>query len=274
MSVFNGFMRVVFRIGFVDMVPASKDLPQNSHFAIRGRRLVVCQRLMKDPVSEEMLQQIGERLRNEVADIFGVDKTMLRVNFKKGVRKPELDYLMSNTERAMISDFQTVWSGDRRLRPYSNSKKFGVLVCRKEEQSADESMAQVLDEVRKDVVETYGLIDDSLTIEPISMVSQPEVRYLITDKVPEKPCLALGDTVWTVSKVEDKKSKSMKSYVAEKKVRVMELMDDGSVVYTAGSKKELSFQMESDGTFMAIGFRKPVYTEKAIAETQAAKGSY
>ena len=52
------------------------------------------------------------------------------------------------------------------------------------------------------------------------------------------------------------------------------LLPDGTIEYTAGKKKELVFRREPDGTLMATGFRKPVYTDKTTAEERAAKGVY
>ena len=269
---FNGYQRVVFRVLFPDSIPASKPLPENSGLALRGKKMVVAQKYCSADISEEALTKMGEEVRGKVSSLFGTNGAELKVYFKKGIASPEYDFLLSATEQAMASDLQTLWVKGHRLRPYSDSKKYGVLVTYTSDESG--KMHQIFEDVRKDVIENYGLMDDALKIEPFKKAGQQELCWLISDKADEKPILSLGDTVWCVSKVENQKTKELKSYVAEKTVCVMELLPDGTIEYTAGKKKELVFRREPDGTLMATGFRKPVYTDKTTAEERAAKGVY
>ena len=265
-KTFNGYQRVLYTAILPEDIPLEKSAVAPRHMVVEGNTVRIVEVNPSD-FSDDNAAKRALMLKKDIGMFFEVPEDDIKIYTRRGYARPTYDFSMKSA--GMIQDYPTTWVNGMRLRPYSTKEKSGVLVS----EVGNRTPAEVLKMVSSLCVDHFGLFEESIHTEPWS----EKGVVLISDykkgaKMPDP--LKLGDTVWCVSKIEDKKTKALNAYVAEKQVRVMELLEDGNILYTAGKRKELVFKGIPGGGFEAEGFQKPVYTDKSKAEEQAAKGEY
>lgn len=243
--------------------------------------------LVPADIDQGDLVELAEKTVDAIESAFRLTAAeRVEVRQKFGHGSPQHDYLLSRKERVGIMQTQTLWLDGTLFKPFSAARKsYGILVW--------PGNGEISQEMRGDIAAYFdmkpGWLKESRSMPQVYGCKEcaegaTMAIYATDNAVKEPPMLKLGDTVWCVSKREIQQTKKLNIYVADKTIRVIELLGDGTIIYGAGKWKELWFRYDAKaGCFMscpapdaedASTFTKPVYTSQAQAEEQAQKGEY